>query len=78
MHRSFLGISIMIFSLLVGMGFRVFVERPALQKLADGNYGEAFGYVSFFRVPFYLLCFGLFFSGVWICAHRVRMKDRPK
>jgi hypothetical protein len=45
-------------------GFQRFIVAPAFSKLPSGNYGEAFGYVSYFKGPVYAICIVVFVLGV--------------
>ena len=44
----------------VAMLFKFFVVHPAYTPQPNGNYGELYGPVSYFRIPIYFAC-GLFF-----------------
>jgi len=48
------------FLILVGvicfLSFKIFFVDPAFTKLPNGNYGELYGPVSYFRLPVYGIC----------------------
>ena len=55
------------------MGFKLFVVDPTFTKLPNGNYGEAYGYVSFLRLPVYVMCGLVILIGLWLVV-----KDRKQ
>lgn len=66
-HRIILGAGLSFFSLILGITFHFKFVIPAYTRLANGNFGEMYGPVSCFRIPFYTLCGIFFFLGTLLC-----------
>jgi hypothetical protein len=57
--------------------FKLCFVNPAYNKLPDGNYGELFGIVSFFRMPVYVILWIVISLGILIFLKTWERRKAP-
>jgi hypothetical protein len=77
---KYAGYFLVIISVVLFFIFKFYIVKLAYTKLPDGNYGELFGPISYFKNYIYFILVILFISGV-ICVFKsfynsVIKKDR--
>jgi len=56
--------------------FKLLLENPAFEKLPNGNFGELYGPVSYFRVPIYTVTSVFIVFGVVLLVFSLSEKTR--
>ncbi|MBU8902432.1 MAG: hypothetical protein KOO69_06810 [Victivallales bacterium] len=68
-----IGLFFVIGSSILLLFFKLYIVRIAYTKLPDGNYGELFGPVSYFKNYIYYILFVLFILGI-VCLFKTTYK----
>ncbi len=62
--KKTLGMAFIILSLFLGIGFKIMLVDPAMQRLPNGHYGEMYGPIMYFKMPVYMLLAFTFTAGL--------------
>lgn len=64
--KTVLGLLLVVMAAAVAISFKIFIEGPATQPMSNGQYGELYGPVIYFRYVVYALCIIQALAGVAI------------
>lgn len=70
-----LGMILAFIGLILLFLFKFYLVNPAFTKLPNGNYGELYGPISFFRIPVYILLCILLIIGIYFAFKPATQKN---